>query len=62
MQGYFANFIITGNPNGTGLPGWDPMNHDGAGKVMVIDADTRPEDITNDRYHWLDQFYAPPGR
>ena len=42
MQAYFANFIITGDPNGTGLPTWDPLNHDGTGKVMVIDVNTHP--------------------
>ncbi len=62
MQGYFANFIITGNPNGISLPTWEPLKADGAGKVMVIDTNTRAEEIkTNDRYHWLDQFYAPAG-
>ena len=63
MQGYFANFIITGDPNGTSLPIWDPLNKDGSGTVMVIDADTHSEQAkTNDRYHWLDQFYAPSDR
>jgi para-nitrobenzyl esterase len=62
MQGFFANFIISGNPNGTGLPRWDPLNQDGAGKVMVIDVNTRSEEIkSNDRYRWLDQFYTSPG-
>jgi len=63
MQAYFANFIITGNPNGTGLPAWDQLNHDGTGKMMVIDVNTRSEEIkTDNRYHWLDQFYAPSGQ
>ncbi len=61
MQGYFANFIITGDPNGTGLPTWTPLNHDGSGKVMVIDVNTHPEEIDDSRYHWLDQFYSAPG-
>jgi para-nitrobenzyl esterase len=62
MQGYFANFIITGDPNGTGLPTWNPLNHDGSGKVMVIDVNTHAEEINDSRYHWLDQFYSAPGR
>jgi len=63
MQAYFANFIITGNPNGPGLPEWEPLNKGGAGKVMVIDVNTRGQEIkTDDRYHWLDQFYAPASR
>jgi para-nitrobenzyl esterase len=61
MQAYFANFIITGNPNGTGLPTWDPLEKDGAGKLMVIGADTHAEAISDKRYHWLDQFYDPAG-
>jgi len=62
MQGYFANFIITGNPNGAGLPEWDPLKHDGTGRVMVIGEDTHDEVIGDKRYHWLDQFYDPAGR
>jgi para-nitrobenzyl esterase len=62
MQAYFANFIITGNPNGTGLPTWIPLDKDGTGKVMVIDVNAHSEDIIDNRYHWLDQFYAPAGR
>jgi para-nitrobenzyl esterase len=60
MEGYFANFIITGDPNGSGLPAWEPLDKGGGGKVMVIDVNTRCEEIRNDRYHWLDQFY--PGK
>ena len=26
MQGYFANFVKTGNPNGAGLPKWPAAN------------------------------------
>lgn len=41
MQGYFANFIKTGNPNGRGLPKW-PRAVPGAGSpVMLLDVEPR---------------------
>lgn len=63
LQAYFANFIVTGDPNGIGLPPWAPLKKDGSGEMMVVDVNTRSEEIrTNDRYHWLDLFYAPAGQ
>jgi para-nitrobenzyl esterase len=60
MEEYFANFVKTGNPNGTGLPLWPAFKGDKAGKVMVIDVNTRAEDEKyRDRYLWLNQFYNP---
>lgn len=35
MQGYFANFIKTGNPNGAGLPAW-PQTRPGAGSPLML--------------------------
>ena len=44
MEGYFANFIKTGDPNGQGLPHW-PAVHESAGGLLrqTIDTDTRTE-------------------
>ena len=36
MSSYWANFIMTGNPNGKGLPQWPEYKNLGAGKVMVF--------------------------
>jgi para-nitrobenzyl esterase len=41
MQGFFANFIKTGNPNGKGLPQWDAYNRGDAHARMTIDVDSR---------------------
>jgi para-nitrobenzyl esterase len=62
MQGYFANFVKTGDPNGPGLPTWRPINaEDGA--VMYIDVDTRAEsDDTRARYEFLDRIYTSEAR
>jgi para-nitrobenzyl esterase len=46
MQGYFANFIKTGNPNGKGLPKWEKMQKGKAPAVMHIGVDTRNENST----------------
>jgi para-nitrobenzyl esterase len=57
MQGYFANFVKTGNPNGQGLPQW-PAANSAPAQVMLIDVDTRAQsDNTRDRYLFLDSIY-----
>jgi para-nitrobenzyl esterase len=60
MQGYFANFIKTGQPNGPGLPSW-PIGTPAAGGQVLrlrIDVKTRAEPEPRPRYLFLDQFYA----
>lgn len=42
MQQYVVNFVKTGNPNGTGLPNWDPV---GNGLYKVLKLDTKIEMI-----------------
>jgi para-nitrobenzyl esterase len=57
MQGFFANFIKTGNPNGQGLPQWDAYNRGDAHARMIIDAKTRAEpDPTWARYGQLQEI------
>jgi para-nitrobenzyl esterase len=57
MQGYFANFVKAGDPNGPGLPTWPAANRGDAVRVMHIDVDTRLEpDKHRGRYLFLDQF------
>jgi para-nitrobenzyl esterase len=57
MQGYFANFIKTGDPNGSGLPRWPAANGGGAVAVMNIDVTPRVETETvRDRYLLLDEI------
>ncbi|WP_420147605.1 carboxylesterase/lipase family protein [Spirosoma sp.] len=55
MQNYFANFIKTGNPNGSGLPNW-PAVGNGSVQYMQIDVNTRAEtEKHRDRYLFLDK-------
>jgi para-nitrobenzyl esterase len=60
MQGYFANFIRTGNPNGAGLPEWPTGGVDASGNArrIRIDVETRAEQEPRARYLFLDS--APP--
>jgi para-nitrobenzyl esterase len=59
MLTYFANFIKTGNPNGTGLPEWQAAKaHDPKPPVMVIDVQSKQINAPDDaRYEFLDKAY-----
>lgn len=58
MQGYFANFVKTGNPNGTGLPQWPVASTGPNAQIMRIDVESRAvADTTRDRYLFLDSIY-----
>lgn len=61
MQGYFANFVKTGNPNGPGLPEWPSANAGSATPVMQIDVETRAKpDQHRGRYLLLDRLARKP--
>ncbi|HLF34965.1 MAG TPA: carboxylesterase family protein [Cyclobacteriaceae bacterium] len=60
MLNYFANFIMTGNPNGAGLPEWPAaVAMDAHPSVMVIDTESKSVKAGDDaRYEFLDKFYG----
>ena len=61
MQGYFANFVKTGNPNGPGLPQWPAANNGATTQFMRLDVDSRAEaEKTRERYLFLDSIYNKP--
>lgn len=56
MQGYFANFIKTGDPNGLGLPHWPPADARALSPVLYIDVKTQAKPAPHpERYRFLDQ-------
>ncbi|WP_128548496.1 carboxylesterase/lipase family protein [Larkinella soli] len=56
MQNYFANFIKTGNPNGSGLPNWPASNAANNYQVQHIDVNTKAQpDNHRGRYVLIDQ-------
>lgn len=57
MQGYFVNFIKTGNPNGLGLPTWQAVKKGVAAPVMHIDVETKlMTEQHRERYLMLDKM------
>ncbi len=57
MQGYFARFIQTGDPNGPGLPEWPALEAGEAARFLRIDAHPRVEsDQHRARYLLLDRL------
>lgn len=60
MQGYFENFIKTGNPNGQGLPNWPMGAVDASGNAqrIRIDVETKAEPEPRARYLFQDQFFS----
>jgi para-nitrobenzyl esterase len=60
MQGYFANFIKTGDPNGPGLPRWAAGRPAADGQVtrLRIDVESRAEPEPRARYRFLDEVGA----
>ncbi len=57
LQSYFANFIKTGNPNGLGLPEWQPLKKGASSIFMNINVKTGSEiDKFRNRYLLLDQL------
>ena len=56
FESYFVNFIKTGNPNGLGLPDWQPANDQLTTPVMYIGLDTHlgEDTIMEKRYRIID--------
>jgi para-nitrobenzyl esterase len=55
MQGYFANFIKTGNPNGPGLTSWPAYGDKDGFQILRIDVESRAEpEKTRPRYLLLE--------
>ncbi|MEO7051065.1 MAG: carboxylesterase family protein, partial [Rhodanobacter sp.] len=63
MDGYFVNFIKTGNPNGTGLPHWPAVRKSEGGLLrQVIAAHTCTEvDRGAARQAFLRQYFKDHG-
>jgi para-nitrobenzyl esterase len=60
MFHYFANFIKSGNPNGSDLPLWEPVSiAQNIGQIMMIDVISKTELLqTEQRYRLLDKLYG----
>lgn len=58
FQGYYLNFVKTGNPNGLGLPEWTPTDGTAVAPVMQIGTETymKADRKTEDRYGYIDSL------
>ena len=54
----FVNFVKTGNPNGLGVPQWDPINGEDVPPVMCIGVKSYQErdPLMKERYELLDKY------
>jgi para-nitrobenzyl esterase len=62
-QAYFANFIKTGNPNGTGLAPWPALGAQGAGNgtpLMVLGVEPKAVAAEDGGHHAFHQAVAQP--
>lgn len=61
LQAFFANFIKTGNPNGTALPNWPEYSSDTHYQIMRLDIDSHAEpEPQRERYLTLDAVTTKP--
>ena len=62
MESYFANFIVTGDPNGSGLPAWPVGTVNATGEVqrLRMDVEPRAELEPRARYLFLEKFFTTP--
>ncbi len=59
MSSYWANFIATGDPNGKGLPAWQPYSAKNDGHAMVFgDTAQFGPQIDTPRLVFFDKYYA----
>jgi len=57
MQQYYANFVTRGDPNGSGLPPWQPSNAGDSVQLMRFDVESAMEpDRHRARYLLLDEL------
>lgn len=60
FQGFVANFVKSKDPNGLGLPTWQPLDWSDTRHVMQIDADTHLRPVNErPRYEFLDTLANP---
>lgn len=45
VSSYWANFVKSGNPNGTGLPKWPPVDFEGPAMTMTLGVQSLPREI-----------------
>jgi para-nitrobenzyl esterase len=58
MSAYLVNFVKTGDPNGGGLPEWNPLEQGGQTAVMHLDTESEMiQSQVEERYRMLDRYY-----
>jgi len=63
MEGYFAAFVRTGDPNAGALPAWPAADAGKTEQIMMLDARPHAEAAPNEgAFRFLDTVYNGPGR
>jgi para-nitrobenzyl esterase len=59
MSAYWANFARSGDPNGAGLPQWQPHRVGASERAIILDADPSSEQLpAKPRLELFDKLYA----
>ena len=59
MSSYYVNFARSGNPNGRGLPKWQPHRAGASERAIILDATPKSEQLpSRARLELVDKLYA----